>query len=241
MHSLFPSDDDWKDRVLARIEYASLEFEEAGDSLQCDRWIASSLLQKSIRRSDTQLALRAAFRLSDFDRSYTWRRLLIIAFEDVGAAEPDALSETVAIATTPKWRSKRGERQSLAYAVTRLAEAPKDRSADYLISAAETQPSLSEFANVPQDGSGMAACRSSKTYHNLFLFEPWPCGFLRELRHTTAPRIGAGDLRRLSRLLVELGASEELDVVNDLGGQANPRADHGTGSSDLARSLSRLK
>ena len=78
--------------MLARIEYASLEFGEHETPLKCDRWIASSLLQKSIRRSDTQLALRAAFRLSDFDRSYAWRRLLIIAFEDVGAAEPDALS-----------------------------------------------------------------------------------------------------------------------------------------------------
>jgi replication-associated recombination protein RarA len=87
MHSLLPSCNDWKDGVLSRIDEKSQEIEEADNSLRCDRWIASSLLQKSIRRSNVQLALRAAFTLSAFDRSYTWRRLLIIAFEDVGAAE----------------------------------------------------------------------------------------------------------------------------------------------------------
>jgi replication-associated recombination protein RarA len=109
MHSLFPSDDDWKDRVLSLIDDSTQPVEEANHRLRCDRWVASSLLQKSIRRSETQLALRAAFRLNAFDRSYTWRRLLIIAFEDVGAAEPNAVIETVAIATTPKWRARRGE------------------------------------------------------------------------------------------------------------------------------------
>ena len=210
MHSLFPSDDDWKDRVLSRIDDKSQALEEADNPLTCDRWIASSLLQKSIRRSETQLALRAAFRLSDFDRSYTWRRLLIIAFEDVGAAEPDALIETVAIATTPKWRSKRGERQSLAYAVTRLAEAPKDRSADYLISAAETHPSLSDVRE---------RCLRADLEDRLRivgdLSQPLPVRALAAwlssgIEAYKAPRIGAGDLRRLSRVLVELGASEEL-------------------------------
>src|SRR5262245_55169903 len=118
MPSLFPSHDDWKDRVLSFIDDKTQPLQEKDNPLPCDRWIASSLLQKSIRRSEPQLALRAAFRLSAFDRSYTWRRLLVIAFEDVGAGDPDAVIETVAIATTPKWRSKHGEKESLAYACT---------------------------------------------------------------------------------------------------------------------------
>ena len=139
MHSLFPSDDDWKDRVLARIEDTSLAFEEV-NPLRCDRWVASSLLQKAFAEATfSWRCLRLSDCISSID-PIVWRRLLIIAFEDVGAAEPDALVETVAIATTPKWRSRHGEKESLAYAVTRLAEAPKDRSADYLISAAEISP-----------------------------------------------------------------------------------------------------
>ena len=43
-------------------------------SLNCDRWIASSLLQKSIRRGDVELAQRAACTLHAFDRSAVCKR-----------------------------------------------------------------------------------------------------------------------------------------------------------------------
>ena len=209
MRSTFPSDGDWKDRVLSLID-EKLPLGEGDNPLTCDRWIASILLQKSIRRSETQLALRAAFRLSAFDRSYTWRRLLVIAFEDVGAAERGALLETVAIATSPKWRSTRGEEASLAHAVRRLVEAPKDRSADYLISAAETHPSL---------GDVRERCLRAGLEDRLRivgdLSQPLPVRALAAwlssgIQANNGPRIGAGDLKRLSRVLVEFGASEEL-------------------------------
>jgi replication-associated recombination protein RarA len=103
MHSLFPSDDDWKDRVLSRIEVTSIGFEDSAALVQCDRWVAASLLQKAVRRGETQLALRAAFTLHQFDRASVWRRLMIIAVEDIGAAEPDAIAEAVAIATSSAW------------------------------------------------------------------------------------------------------------------------------------------
>ena len=210
MHSLFPFDDDWKDRVLARVEDGSLAFEEAANPLPCDRWVASSLLQKSIRRSDVQLAVRAARTLSGFGRSYTWRRLLVIAFEDVGAAEPDALIETVAIATTPKWRSKHGENESLTHAVTRLAEAPKDRSADYLLSAAEAHASLDGIRETYRRADLEDRLR---IVGDLSL--PLPVRTLAawlssgvEARY--GPRIEGGSLTQLARLFSRLGASDEL-------------------------------
>ncbi len=64
-------------------------------SLQCDRWIASSLLQKSIRRGDVEVAQRAACMLHAFDRSAIWRRLIVVACEDVGAGNIDALLESL--------------------------------------------------------------------------------------------------------------------------------------------------
>jgi MgsA AAA+ ATPase C terminal len=210
MHSFSPSDDDWKDRVLSRIDEKSQEIEEADNSLRCDRWVASSLLQKSIRRSETRLALRAAFRLSAFDRSYTWRRLLIIAFEDVGAAEPNAVIETVAIATTPKWRARRGEQASLTYAVTRLAEAPKDRSADYLIAAAESHPSLSdvrEHCLRAHLEDRLRIVLDSSQQLPVLALASWPSSGVEAYN---GPRIGAGNLDLLSRTLVALGANEDL-------------------------------
>ena len=70
----------------------------AKDALACNRWIASSALQKAIRRGDVALAQRAAFALHREDRSGIWRRLIAIAFEDVGPADLDVILETVAVA-----------------------------------------------------------------------------------------------------------------------------------------------
>ncbi len=103
------------------------------DTLRCNRWIASSALQKAIRRGDTAIALRAAFALHREDLSATWRRLIAIAFEDVGAADIDVILETVAVATLPKWRAVIGEEAVLRSVVSTLAAAPKDRGADYLM------------------------------------------------------------------------------------------------------------
>src|SRR6266567_2853282 len=60
--------------------------------LRCDRWIASSLLQKSIRRGEVELAQRAACTLHAFDRSAIWRRLVVIACEDIGVGDIHALA-----------------------------------------------------------------------------------------------------------------------------------------------------
>src|SRR5262245_11819758 len=66
-----------------RVSHSAIGF----DPLKCERWIASSVLQKAIRRADVELAYRAACTLLDVDRSAVWRRLILIAFEDVGAGD----------------------------------------------------------------------------------------------------------------------------------------------------------
>ena len=128
----------------------------------------------------------------------------------MGAAETNAVIETVAIATTPKWRARRGEQASLAYAVTRLAEAPKDRSADYLIAAAESHPSLSDARE---------HCLRAHLEDRLRIFldssQPLPFRALASwlssgVEAHNGPRVGAGNLDLLSRTLVALGANEDL-------------------------------
>ena len=196
--------------MLARIEVTPPAL--SGIPLQCDRWVATSLLQKAIRRGEVQFALPAAFRLHQFDRASVWRRLMIIAVEDIGAAEPDAIVETVAIATSPSWRSRHGEQESLAYTVCRLAAAPKDRSADYLICTAESHPSLNGIRET---------CRSTSIEDRLIIAgnasQPLPVRALGvwlssgiEARY--GPRIGAGDLVGLARLFIDLGANEDLTL-----------------------------
>src|SRR5205823_14004297 len=123
------------------------------DPLKCDRWIASSLLQKSIRRGDAELAQRAAFRLLELDKTAIWCRLIVITFEDVGAGDLDALLEAVFVASSSAWRRGCGEAAALGLATRRLAEAIKERSGDYLICAAKDHFDLSETSAICRKAS----------------------------------------------------------------------------------------
>jgi hypothetical protein len=115
------------------------------EPLIADRWLTTSLLQKSIRRGEAETAQRAAYTLFAQKGSAIWRRFMVIAFEDVGAASPDAVAMTVAASTDPSWRRKNGGDLHIAVQLARvLAQAPKSRSAEHLITSAEHHPSLAK-------------------------------------------------------------------------------------------------
>ena len=101
--------------------------------IAADPWITSSILQKSIRRGETVLAQRAALTLFEQRGSAIWRRLIVIAFEDVGIGNVDALATVIGVASDRAWRTRHGGDLRLAIVLARvLAAAPKDRSADYV-------------------------------------------------------------------------------------------------------------
>ena len=113
--------------------------------IPADPWVISSLLQKSIRRSETDIAQRAALTFFQLKGTAIWRRLMVIAFEDIGIGSVDALTTTVAAAGDSTWRKDHGGDFGLAvYLAGLLAKAPKDRSADYLCDAKD-HPMLAEF------------------------------------------------------------------------------------------------
>jgi MgsA AAA+ ATPase C terminal len=116
------------------------------EPIAADPWLISSLLQKSIRRSETEIARRAAVTLLQLKGAAIWRRLIVIAFEDIGIGSVDAVAMTVAAADDSAWRKSHGGDIRLAVAMAGiLAEAPKDRSADYLVGAKD-HPLLAGFA-----------------------------------------------------------------------------------------------
>lgn len=86
------------------------------------------------------IACRAALTLHKQDRANVWRRLIAIAFEDVGPADIDVALQTVAAAVSPGWRASCGEDRAVVSIVSRLAAEPKDRSADYLMWIAAEHP-----------------------------------------------------------------------------------------------------
>ncbi len=182
----------------------------AEDALTCNRWIASSALQKAVRRGDVAIAQRAAFALHRDDRSATWRRLIAIAFEDIGPADPDVVLETVAVATLPKWRAVIGEEAVLCSIVSTLATAPKDRSADYLMWAVAEHHDLREIRGV--------CCRSSIADRLSIVLDcsqslpdravaAWFCS---GIDYPYQYRVGAGDLAGLADAYCRLGVPPDL-------------------------------
>ncbi len=87
-------------RRLAQHNPISLETEPPN----VDKWLAASALQKAIRRGNEVEALLCARLIVDVDRQRLWRRLAVIAMEDVGIADIDAVADTVLAARSKTWR-----------------------------------------------------------------------------------------------------------------------------------------
>lgn len=103
--------------------------------------LAVALLQKSIRRGRTDLALAAANALLTTAPDRLWRRLAVIAIEDVGLAGPAQVYETVVSAAHWRRLARRwGAPRLVSLIVSRLAASPKCRGADDLFVVATDCP-----------------------------------------------------------------------------------------------------
>lgn len=149
-----------------RLEEATNNANE--NRLSVDPWVASSLLQKAIRRGEVEFAESAAMRLFRLRGRGLWRRFLVIAFEDVGIGSIPALVETTKLCTSADARAMHGGEEGALRHLTRLlAAAPKDRSADHLLGAAAAHPSLKEAR------AAFAACTLAEQ-HELVADEDLP-------------------------------------------------------------------
>lgn len=90
--------------------------------------LATSLWQKAIRRGHVEWALRAAIGIHQRDPDYTWRRLRIVALEEVSVADLVLVSQVLAIAGKRNLRASLGNLDVLGYFVTRLALSAKCRT-----------------------------------------------------------------------------------------------------------------
>lgn len=133
------------DEVRLKLQKEIVGQKSIVEPLSTDRWMANSLLQKAIRRGEVHVARRAALTFLQLGGSAIWRRLIIIAFEDVGASCPDVVAMIVAASTDAGWRKRSGGNALVATCLARLlAEAPKSRSAEHLITTSEHHPVFDE-------------------------------------------------------------------------------------------------
>lgn len=143
-------------RKLAEEMLARRDETASFEPANFDPHLAASVLQKAIRRGEAGIALRAAARLMDSDPVRLWRRLLVIAFEDVGIGDLESVGRVVAASGQKRWRSAHGgEWAVVTKLVLNLCRAPKDRTADDLLHLAENDPRLRDhrrsWSTVPID------------------------------------------------------------------------------------------
>lgn len=125
--------------VLQRLAVDVRDAPSAADPvpIHADRGLLASQLQKAIRRGRSADAVRAAHAIWSVDSAYIWRRLRVIALEDVGVADLDAVACCLAIAGKRVAQRAMGETTVLAYIVERLADACKSRLACDLVCLAD--------------------------------------------------------------------------------------------------------
>ena len=203
--------EDWIARAINSAKnYIQKNAAVTKDALRCSRWIASSALQKAIRRSDIAIAHRAAFALHREDRRAAWRRLIAIAFEDVGPADINVVLETVAVAASSDWRAMCGEEDVLTSIGSRLATAPKDRSADYLMWVAAEHPDQRETRAVCGRASTTECLSMVMDLSRSLPDRAVAAWFCSGIDYPYQHRVGAGELSRLADAYCWLGAPPDL-------------------------------
>lgn len=117
-------------------------------------WIAMSLLQKAVRRSEERYALQSAATLLHQHPDRFWKRCAGIAFEDIGVANPALLAIVMAALDGKRFRASIGGEWAVAsLVVSKLVHSAKCRAADDLLMLADRHPDFAQarksFAVMP--------------------------------------------------------------------------------------------
>ncbi|WP_299878429.1 hypothetical protein [uncultured Sulfitobacter sp.] len=119
-------------------------------------WQAMSMLQKAIRRNDSHRTAVATSTLLNLDAERFWRRLGVIAFEDVGVSNLPLVYAVTAALAGKRVRGEFGGDTRVAMALAQcLANSAKNRSADDLLCIRDQHPDARdmqhEFQRIPTE------------------------------------------------------------------------------------------
>jgi hypothetical protein len=182
-----------------------------------DPLIVHSLLQKSIRRGESETAQHAAVTYVTLKGPAVWRRFIAIAFEDIGAGSAHAVAMTVATSFDDAWRKRCGGDAAVApYLARLLASVPKSRSAEHLICGSEYHPSHDEARrDISESPHALNLAKVADKAHSLWhrALAAW-CASGMTRRWGNIPV--AGDLPALLDTYRNLGAPEELVTATRL-------------------------
>ena len=133
--------------VEAAVDRASVRYDRDGDQ----HYDVISAFIKSIRGSDVDAALHYFARMVEAgeDPRFIARRLVILASEDIGLADPTALQTAVAAAHAVAFIGMPEARLNLGQAVIALALAPKSNAVIMAVEAAAADVRAGRLGNVP--------------------------------------------------------------------------------------------
>jgi putative ATPase len=128
------------------VQKKQISADKSGDS----HYDVLSALQKSIRGSDTDAALHYASRLiAAGDLQSLVRRLTVMAYEDIGLADPVAAQQATTAINTATSIGLPEARIPLANAIILLATAPKSNAAYLAINEALNDVNSGHFDQIP--------------------------------------------------------------------------------------------
>ncbi|KRF16245.1 replication-associated recombination protein A [Nocardioides sp. Soil796] len=129
------------------VDQAAVRYDRQGDQ----HYDVISAFIKSIRGSDADAALHYLARMMEAgeDPRFIARRLVILASEDIGLADPTALTTAVAAAQAVQLIGMPEARLNLAQAVIALAVAPKSNAVIKAIDAASADVRAGKIGQVP--------------------------------------------------------------------------------------------
>src|SRR5689334_10773479 len=131
----------------AAADQAAVRYDRDGDQ----HYDVISAFIKSVRGSDADAALHYLARMLEAgeDPRFIARRLMILASEDVGLADPTALPTAVAAAQTVQLIGMPEAQLTLAHATIALALAPKSNAVTTALGAASADVRAGKIGSVP--------------------------------------------------------------------------------------------
>ncbi|MFF2276491.1 replication-associated recombination protein A [Agromyces sp. NPDC058126] len=136
------------DIVARAVDRALLRYDRNGD----EHYDVISAFIKSVRGSDVDAALHYLARMIEAgeDARFIARRIIVLASEDIGLADPQALGVAVAAADAVQFIGMPEGRIPLAQAVVHLATAPKSNAAYVGIDKAIADVRAGKAGRVPK-------------------------------------------------------------------------------------------
>ena len=129
------------------VDQAAVRYDRQGDQ----HYDVTSAFIKSIRGSDADAAMHYLARMLEAgeDPRFIARRLVILASEDIGLADPTALTTAVAAAEAVQLIGMPEAKYNLAHATIALAVAPKSNAVTMALAAASADVQAGKIGPVP--------------------------------------------------------------------------------------------